>query len=83
MNLEVALAKYIDSECEYIESVEIGAERQKNTSALSMYVTEEGEELLDVCKALYAMPDEILEQNPNLAFPTQEGEQVIYFRRLG
>ena len=47
-----------------------------------MYIAEAGEDMLDVCKALYAMPDEILAQNPNLAFPLAEGEQVIYFRGL-
>ncbi|MBR4801095.1 MAG: DUF3794 domain-containing protein [Clostridia bacterium] len=82
VNLAVALAKYQEKECEYISSVELGEERQKNTSALSMYIAGEGEEMLDVCKALYAMPDEILAQNPDLVFPMKEGEEVVYFRNL-
>lgn len=83
VNLAVALSKYCDIEGEYIESVELGEERAKNTSALSLYIAGEGEEMLDICKALYAMPDEILAQNPNLVFPLKEGEEVVYFRQIG
>lgn len=82
VNLAVSLSKYVDVQNDYISAVELGEERKKNTSALSMYIAEAGEDMLDVCKALYAMPDEILAQNPNLAFPLAEGEQVIYFRGL-
>ena len=82
LNLDVCLTKYFDTECEYIAGVELGEERPANTSALSMYIAGEGEDMLDVCKALYAMPDEILAQNPDLAFPLEEGTEVIYFRQL-
>ena len=82
VNLAVSIAAYSEYECECIESVELGDERPKNTSALSMYIAGDNEEMLDVCKALYAMPDEILAQNPTLTFPLKEGEEVIYFRQL-
>jgi len=83
VNLYIRLAKYVKCEAEYIESVEIGEEREKNDSVLSLYVAGEGEEMLDVCKALYAMPEDVLAQNPDLEFPLKEGEQVVYFRKLG
>ncbi|MBO4554274.1 MAG: DUF3794 domain-containing protein [Clostridia bacterium] len=83
VDLFVRLAKFVECENEYVESIEIGEERPKNDSALSMYIAGEGEELLDVCKALYAMPEDILAQNPDLTFPLKEGEQVVYFRRIG
>ncbi len=83
VNLAMTLTKYEEQECEYIASVELGEERQKNTSALSLYVAGDGEGMLDVCKALYAMPDDVLAQNPDLTFPTKEGDEVVYFRKLG
>ncbi|MBQ9276522.1 MAG: DUF3794 domain-containing protein [Clostridia bacterium] len=83
VNLAIALTKYKENECEYIVGVELGEERQKNTSALSLYVAGDGEGMFDVCKALYAMPDDILAQNPELTFPTKEGDEVVYFRQLG
>lgn len=83
VNLALTLTKYEEIECEYITGVELGEERQKNTSALSLYVAGEGEGMLDVCKALYAMPGDILAQNPDLTFPTKEGDEVVYFRQLG
>ena len=80
--LAVTLEKYADIETEYIASVELGAERKKNTSPVSLYIAENGEDMLDVCKSLYAMPDDIMAQNPTLEFPLKEGEQVLYFRQL-
>lgn len=82
INLAVAISAYREQECECIASVELGEERQKNTSALSLYIAGDGEKMLDVCKALYAMPGDILAQNPNLVFPLNEGDEVIYFRQL-
>ena len=82
VNLAVTLAKYAETYGEYIASIELGEERVKNTSALSLYIAGDGEEMLDVCKALYAMPDEILAQNPTLDFPLKEGDEVVYFRQL-
>ena len=82
LTLCVCLAKYAETQGEYIASVELGEERAKNSSALSMYIAGDGEEMLDVCKALYAMPDEILAQNPDLSFPLSEGDQIVFFRQL-
>ncbi len=82
LTLCVCLAKYAETQGEYIASVELGEERVKNSSALSLYIAGNGEEMLDVCKALYAMPDEILAQNPDLSFPLKEGDHIVFFRTL-
>ena len=47
-----------------------------------MYVASVGDDMLDVCSALTAMPEDVTAQNPDLVFPLQGGEKIIYFRRL-
>lgn len=82
MDVAVSACGYSPLETEYISAVTVGEERAQNKSALSIYVTGEGEDMLDVCKALSAMPDDVLSQNPDLQPPFKEGEKIIYFRRI-
>mgnify|MGYP002895369124 FL=1 len=65
-----------------MSSVEVGEEKEQNTSALSLYIASEGDEMWDVCKALTATPEDIMKQNPALSAPLSEGDRVIYFRSL-
>ncbi len=80
MRLGVEAYGTSDMTLSYISGVEVGEEKPQNTSALSMYIARGGDELLDLCKALTAMPEDIMAQNPALEFPLNEGERVIYFR---
>lgn len=82
VRLGVQACGYSDVTVEYISSVEVGDEKPQNTSALSLYIANGGDEILDLCKALTAMPEQIMEQNPNLEFPLAEGTRVIYLRTL-
>lgn len=82
MDMAVKACGFSPLEAEYISAVELGEERAVNNSALSVYVTSEGEQMLDVCKALSAMPDDITAQNPSIEFPAHEGDKVVYFRAL-
>ncbi len=82
MILGVEVCGFSPVKSEYISAVEIGEEKVQNTSALSLYIANEGDEMLDVCKALTAMPEEILAQNPDLETPLKEGTRIVYFRSI-
>ncbi len=64
----------------YISAVEVGEEKPQNTSGVSLYIAKGEDTLLDLCKALTAMPEDILAQNPALTFPLEAGVRVVYFR---
>lgn len=82
LTLGIQACEYTECEAEYICEVELGAEKEQNTSALSLYIVSDGDEMWDVCKALTATPEEILKQNPTLTLPLADGERIIYFRSL-
>lgn len=82
LRLGIEVCGYSDVTAEFISAVEVGEEKPQNKSAMSLYIANDGDELLDLCKALTAMPEEIMEQNPNLQFPLKEGERVLYFRSI-
>ncbi len=82
MTLAVETSSYCNLNFSYINSVELGAEKEVNRSGLSLYVADEGDGLWEVCKALTATPEEIQEQNPTLVFPLKFGEKVLFFRHL-
>ncbi len=82
MRLGIEVCGYSDVTAEYISEVEVGEEKPQNRSAMSLYIANGGDELLDLCKALTAMPEDILAQNPDLKFPLSEGDRVLFFRRI-
>ena len=82
MTLAVMAHGYSELDGSYISQVTVGEEKPQNTSAISLYISKEGDELLDLCKAFTAMPDDILRQNPDLNFPLQAGERVVFFRGI-
>lgn len=82
MTLALRVCGYSPLTLNYISSVTVGEEKAQNTSALSIYVASEGEEMLDVCKALSAMPEDILLQNPTMTTPLKDGERIVYFRSI-
>ena len=86
MDLDIRLGREVcgfsEVTAEYISAVEVGEEKPQNKSALSLYIAHGGDEILDLCKALTAMPDDIIEQNPNVQFPLKEGDRVVYFRSI-
>lgn len=82
VRLGVEACGYSDVTAEFISAVEVGEEKPQNKSALSLYIANDGDEILDLCKALTAMPEQIMQQNPALEFPLKEGTRVIYLRTL-
>lgn len=83
LTLAIEVCGFSPLEFDYISAVEVGEEREQNTSGLSIYIANEGDGMLDICKALTALPDDVLLQNPNLQLPLKDGDRVLYFRQLG
>ncbi len=82
MILAISVCGFSTLNASYITDIVLGDEKAQNTSGISLYIAREGDGLLDLCKALTAMPDDIIAQNPTLEFPLAEGTRVVYFRRL-
>ena len=82
MDMAISVCGFSPLSVEYVCDVTVGEEKEQNTSALSMYVASEGDDMLDVCRALTAMPEDVMAQNPDLEFPLKGNEKIIYFRRL-
>lgn len=80
--LYISVEEYATASVSFISAVELGESKEVNDSGLSMYIAKDGDKLWDVCKALTATPDKILEQNPTLVEPLAEGERVLFFRSL-
>lgn len=78
----ILLTHYETGEAEYISAVAVGEEKERNDSALSLYIVGDEDEMWDVCKALTATPEDILTQNPSLSLPLAPGDRVVYFRTL-
>lgn len=83
LTLAIEVCGFSPLEFDYISAVGVGEEREQNTSGLSIYIANEGDGMLDICKAMTALPDDVLLQNPTLQFPLKEGDRVLYFRQLG
>ncbi len=82
ITLYISVEEYVENTVTVVSSVDVGEEKEVNNSGLSVYIAREGDGLWDVCKALTATPEKILEQNPSLVEPLSEGERVLYFRNI-
>ncbi|MEG2540184.1 MAG: DUF3794 domain-containing protein [Clostridia bacterium] len=82
MTLGICATEYKQTGFGYIKNIEVGAEKEQNTSGLSLYLASDGDEMWDICKALTATPEDIVLQNPTLETPLKQGEKVIYFRAI-
>ena len=56
-------------------------EKKKNTSAISVYIAMEGEELWSLAKRLNVCPDALILTNPDLQFPLTGKERIVVYRQ--
>lgn len=56
-------------------------EKQKNDSALSVYIALEGEELWSLAKRLNVCPQELVKTNADLQFPLVGDERIVVYRQ--
>ncbi len=80
--LEFTTESWSESKETMLKDVEVGAEKEVNRSAVSVFIATENDTIWDVAKALSATPKSILEQNPTLDECLKDGVKVVYFRQL-
>lgn len=64
-----------------LTSVETGEEKKPNTSAISVYIPIEGEDLWEVAKRLNTCPETITALNGDLAYPLTGEERIVIYRQ--
>ena len=80
--LKVGYACVSKQEVNVLLKVEEGEKKPLNDSAISVYIASKGEDLWDVCKALNASEEVILNSNGELVFPLEKEERILIYREL-
>lgn len=66
---------------DYIKEVMLTEELSSNPYSLQIYMAKEGATLWEIAKHLYVKEDDIVKQNPNLVFPLEKTESIVYFKQ--
>lgn len=69
-------------EISIIYDVELGAEKEENDFAVSLYIAKEGETLWEVAKALNTDEITLAEQNADVGLPLKGGEKILLYKYL-
>ncbi len=64
-----------------VKEIKVLGEKKKNTSAISVYIPEEGEELWSLSKRLNVCPEQLVSTNKELQFPLTGQERIVVYRR--
>lgn len=81
--LKLCLRAYGEGEWSYICELTEGEPIAEETSAFSVYLPLEGEDLWTVAKRLGRAPEELQKSNPELEFPLKEGAKIFVYRQIG
>jgi chorismate mutase len=65
-----------------LEIVKEVGEKKKQTSAISVYIANCGEELWDLSKRLSVSPEVLSANNKDLEFPLSGKERIVIYRQL-
>ncbi len=71
-----------DNTLSIVSGMEMGAEKEDNDFAVSLYIVRSGETLWDVAKALNVSEDVLLGQNSDVPLPLQGGERIILYKGI-
>ena len=80
--ISLQFERYAQESFNVIAGVNVGEEKQAETSAISVYVGRAGDTAWDVCKRLGENEDTLNSFNPSLAYPLKGGERIIVYRGL-
>jgi len=80
---ELFITVYPEERCEHkvVKEVTVLGEKEQNTSAISVFIPEDGEQLWSLAKRLNINPEQLLETNKDLEFPLSGRERIVIFRR--
>lgn len=65
----------------YVKEIKCVGEKQREKSAISVYIPFEGEELWSLAKRLNVCPETLVETNRDLTFPLTGKERIIVYRQ--
>lgn len=65
-----------------VSAIEVGAEKEEDDYAISLYIVKPGETLWDVAKALNTDEDTIMKLNEDVAVPLKGGEKILLYKEL-
>lgn len=83
ISAEVSFTVYTECKREfnYVKEIKsVGAKKAEN-SAISVYISFEGESLWSLAKRLGVCPDDLLATNPELQFPLSGEERIVIYRK--
>ena len=80
--LKLSLRTYETQKWSYVKELTVGEEKPACTSAVSVFMTREGESLWEISKRLSKTPTELESSNPNLKFPVTAGERIFVYRQI-
>ncbi len=80
--LKLSVRTYAQAEWSYVNGLEEGEPYEREESAFSVFLTEEGEELWSVAKRLRCEPEALKKNNPELEFPLKKGERIFVYRQI-
>ncbi len=83
LECEILFTVYPEEKAElcYVSEVKPLGEKEKNLSAISVYIPLEGEELWSLAKRLNVCPNSLKETNPELQFPLTGKERIVVYRQ--
>ena len=80
--LKLSLRLYGKQKWSYVQECKVGEEKPVCNSAVSVFMTKEGESLWEVAKRLSKTPKELQESNPDLSFPVSAGQRIFVYRQV-
>lgn len=71
-----------ESSATLVSEVTVGAEKEENDFAISLYIVKPGENLWDVAKALNTDEQTLLKLNADIKIPLTGGEKILIYKEL-
>lgn len=78
-NVGIMASVYSTGQESYLKEVELTEELAQNPYSMQIYFAPKDSSIWDISKQLRVSPDIITSQNPNLTFPLENPEQIVYF----
>ena len=74
---------YPTEKCSYsvVKGLKTIGEKNRNQSAISVYIPTEGEDLWSLSKRLNVCPESLMESNRELCFPLKGDERIVIYRQ--
>ncbi|MBO7377636.1 MAG: hypothetical protein J6U35_02035 [Clostridia bacterium] len=80
--LKINVTEIIDNSFGVVSGIEVGAEKEEKTNAISVYIARGNDTLWDVCKELGMPAEKITALNPEISFPLSGEERIVIYRNL-